>query len=86
MQVLFAWWGAEELGLFGSYHYVLSLSDEELSNITCNLNFDMIVIINTRLRAVIIDTRLRTVIIDTRLINTRLRTVIINTRFSNYQY
>ncbi|HSK26821.1 MAG TPA: M20/M25/M40 family metallo-hydrolase [Jiangellales bacterium] len=40
--VRFAWWGAEELGLIGSYEYVDSLSDAELGNIATYLNFDMI--------------------------------------------
>lgn len=42
-QVLFAWWGAEELGLFGSTHFVMNLAAEERNAIACNLNFDMIV-------------------------------------------
>ena len=42
-QIIFAWWGAEELGLFGSTHFVLSLHDDELADYACNLNFDMIV-------------------------------------------
>lgn len=42
-QVRFAFWGAEEIGLLGSYHYVLSLSDAERGSIALNLNFDMIV-------------------------------------------
>jgi hypothetical protein len=41
-KVLFAWWGAEELGLFGSTHFVLNLDEEELPNFACDLNFDMI--------------------------------------------
>jgi len=41
-KVRFAWWGAEESGLLGSNHYVGSLSEEELNNITLYLNFDMI--------------------------------------------
>ncbi|GAA6524793.1 M20/M25/M40 family metallo-hydrolase [Intrasporangium sp. DVR] len=41
-KVRFVWWGAEEFGLLGSNHYVASLSDEELSTIKLNLNFDMI--------------------------------------------
>ncbi|MCD9152814.1 M28 family metallopeptidase [Aeromicrobium duanguangcaii] len=40
--VRFAFWGAEELGLLGSEHYVASLSSDELSEIYANLNFDMI--------------------------------------------
>ena len=43
LQVLFAWWGAEELGLFGSSHFVMTRTTEELDLIACNLNFDMIV-------------------------------------------
>ncbi|MFO7253074.1 MAG: M20/M25/M40 family metallo-hydrolase [Actinomycetes bacterium] len=38
----FAWWGAEELGLIGSTHYVQTLSDEERERIRLYLNFDMI--------------------------------------------
>jgi Zn-dependent M28 family amino/carboxypeptidase len=38
----FAFWGAEEPGLFGSEHYVESLSDAELGTIYANLNFDMV--------------------------------------------
>lgn len=41
-QVRFAFWGAEELGLLGSEHYVASLSDDELGSIYANLNFDML--------------------------------------------
>jgi Zn-dependent M28 family amino/carboxypeptidase len=41
-KVRFIWWGAEELGLIGSYHYVDSLSEEELDDIALYLNFDMI--------------------------------------------
>ena len=41
IQVLFAWWGAEELGLFGSTHFVLIM--DNLNNYACDLNFDMIV-------------------------------------------
>ncbi|MBC9225024.1 M20/M25/M40 family metallo-hydrolase [Aeromicrobium sp. 636] len=40
--VRFAFWGAEELGLLGSEHYVASLDSDELSEIYANLNFDMI--------------------------------------------
>ncbi len=40
--VRFAFWGAEELGLLGSEHYVASLTSNQLSNIYANLNFDMI--------------------------------------------
>lgn len=41
-KVRFAFWGAEEAGLFGSAHYVGSLSPEELARIGANLNFDML--------------------------------------------
>ncbi|MGO4689339.1 M28 family peptidase [Glaciibacter sp. 2TAF33] len=40
--VRFAFWGAEESGLLGSTHYVDSLSDDQLSTIYANLNFDML--------------------------------------------
>ena len=40
--VRFAFWGAEELGLLGSEHYVASLDADALSEIYANLNFDMI--------------------------------------------
>jgi Zn-dependent M28 family amino/carboxypeptidase len=38
----FAFWGAEELNLLGSAHYVETLSDDELGRIKANLNFDMV--------------------------------------------
>ena len=38
----FAWWGAEELGMVGSSHYVDSLSAANRSKISDYLNFDMI--------------------------------------------
>ncbi|ACZ91583.1 M28 family metallopeptidase [Streptosporangium roseum] len=38
----FAFWGAEELGLLGSRHYVADLSAEERAKIKLYLNFDMI--------------------------------------------
>jgi Zn-dependent M28 family amino/carboxypeptidase len=41
-KVRFAFWGAEELGLLGSEHYVANLSDDELGTIVANLNFDML--------------------------------------------
>ncbi|GAA1724985.1 M28 family metallopeptidase [Isoptericola hypogeus] len=44
-QVRFAWWGAEELSLVGSNHYVADLVEndpEELEKIAAYLNFDMI--------------------------------------------
>lgn len=40
--VRFAWWGAEEVGLVGSYTYVDSLSEEETDDIATYLNFDMV--------------------------------------------
>lgn len=41
-RVRFAFWGAEELGLLGSTHYVSALSEDERDDILANLNFDMI--------------------------------------------
>jgi Zn-dependent M28 family amino/carboxypeptidase len=41
-QVRFAFWGAEELNLLGSEHYVNTLSNAELGTIKANLNFDML--------------------------------------------
>jgi Zn-dependent M28 family amino/carboxypeptidase len=44
-KVRFAWWGAEELGLLGSEHYVGDLAEnnpDELKRIATYLNFDMI--------------------------------------------
>jgi Zn-dependent M28 family amino/carboxypeptidase len=41
-RVRFAWWGAEELLLLGSTHYVNSLPQDELDEIALNLNFDMV--------------------------------------------
>ena len=40
--VRFAWWGAEELGLLGSEHYVTTLPAEEREDIGLYLNFDMV--------------------------------------------
>ena len=40
--VRFALWGAEELGLLGSEHYIGSLSPAELKTIRAYLNFDML--------------------------------------------
>lgn len=40
--VRFAWWGAEELGLLGSEHYVTSLDDQQRARIAAYLNFDMV--------------------------------------------
>jgi Zn-dependent M28 family amino/carboxypeptidase len=41
-KVRFAFWAGEEFGLLGARHYVGSLTPEERSAITLNLNFDMI--------------------------------------------
>jgi Zn-dependent M28 family amino/carboxypeptidase len=41
-QVRFGFWGAEELGLLGSEHYVATLTPEQRSDIAVNLNFDML--------------------------------------------
>jgi len=41
-KVRFAWWGAEELGLLGSYHYVNNLTPEEYDQIALYINFDML--------------------------------------------
>lgn len=40
--VRFAFWGAEESGLLGSTYYVDTLSDQKLTAIYANLNFDML--------------------------------------------
>ncbi|CAA9457945.1 MAG: Uncharacterized lipoprotein aminopeptidase LpqL [uncultured Rubrobacteraceae bacterium] len=40
-KVRFGFWGAEELGLLGSEHYVGSLNDAQLDRVALNLNFDM---------------------------------------------
>jgi Zn-dependent M28 family amino/carboxypeptidase len=40
-RIRFAFWGAEEVGLLGSKHYVSQLSQAEIKNIAVNLNFDM---------------------------------------------
>ncbi len=44
-KVRFAWWGAEELGLLGSEHYVANLQETDpaaLKDIATYLNFDMV--------------------------------------------
>ena len=41
-KVRFAFWGAEEVGLLGSTHYVSLLSKKQINRIALNLNFDMI--------------------------------------------
>lgn len=43
-KVRFAWWGAEEIGLFGSRHYVRDLlanDPEEFDRVALYINFDM---------------------------------------------
>ena len=40
--VRFAFWGAEEGGLFGSNFYVADLTQREYDRISLNLNFDMV--------------------------------------------
>ena len=41
-KVRFAFWGAEEFGLFGSEYYVSQLSARQIKDIALNLNFDML--------------------------------------------
>nr|WP_039813052.1 DUF4910 domain-containing protein [Jeotgalibacillus malaysiensis] len=41
-ELRFVTFGAEELGLIGSYHYVDTLSDEEIDNTVANFNLDMV--------------------------------------------
>jgi len=44
-KIRFAWWGAEELGLLGSHHYIDDLVEnnpDELDKIAFNLNYDML--------------------------------------------
>ncbi|MGQ0479585.1 MAG: M28 family metallopeptidase [Pseudonocardia sp.] len=41
-RVRFAFWGAEELGLIGSTHYVTTLDPARLADIAVYLNFDMV--------------------------------------------
>jgi len=41
-KIVFAWWGAEELGLIGSEFYVRSLTPQQRSKIALNLNYDML--------------------------------------------
>ena len=40
--VRFIWFGAEELGLLGSTHYVSQLDAAQIADIALNLNFDMV--------------------------------------------
>eukprot|EP00808_Paulinella_micropora_P003909 g12217.t1 len=41
-RVRFAWWGAEEVGLKGSLHYVDKIPPGELAQISANINIDML--------------------------------------------
>jgi hypothetical protein len=41
-RVRFAFWGAEEIGLLGSSHYVEGLNEGEIEDISAYLNFDML--------------------------------------------
>ena len=41
-RVRFAFWGAEEIGLLGSRHYVEGLGEGEIEEISAYLNFDMV--------------------------------------------
>ncbi|KAF8984074.1 Leucyl aminopeptidase yscIV [Entomortierella lignicola] len=43
-KVVFGWWGAEEIGLLGSRHYVRELAKDakKKSKVAMNLNFDML--------------------------------------------
>ncbi|MGK5529815.1 M28 family peptidase [Streptomyces sp. URMC 129] len=43
----FAWWGAEEVGLIGSGHYLDSLPDADRAALTGYLNADMVGSVNT---------------------------------------
>jgi Zn-dependent M28 family amino/carboxypeptidase len=40
--VRFIWFGAEELGLLGSEHYVSELTQDQIDDIALDLNFDMV--------------------------------------------
>ncbi|KAF9962567.1 Leucyl aminopeptidase yscIV [Modicella reniformis] len=43
-KIVFAWWGAEEIGLLGSRHYVRELvkDEEKKKQVVMNMNFDML--------------------------------------------
>ncbi|HTK67453.1 MAG TPA: M20/M25/M40 family metallo-hydrolase [Pseudonocardia sp.] len=41
-RIRFAFWGAEELGMLGSQHYVSGLTSEQIADISVYLNFDML--------------------------------------------
>lgn len=47
-KVRFIWWGAEELGLIGSFYYTRNLSEEERDKIRFYFNYDMIGSINPK--------------------------------------
>ncbi|MEU7137152.1 M20/M25/M40 family metallo-hydrolase [Streptomyces sp. NPDC046261] len=73
----FAWWGAEELGLVGSQHYVRQLPATERRKIDAYLNFDMIGSPNPGYFVYDDDTRLEGVFKDffaTRNIQTEIET------------
>lgn len=38
-KIRFIWWGAEENGLVGSFHYTNNLSESEIHDIALYLNF-----------------------------------------------
>jgi len=42
LKIIFAFWGAEEIGLRGSQYFLDNLSEAEHDEIALNLNFDMI--------------------------------------------
>ena len=42
LKIVFAFWGAEEIGLRGSQYFANDLSKAERDSIALNLNFDMI--------------------------------------------
>ena len=42
LKVRFAWWGAEETGLWGSRHYVNNLSTEQIDSLLLYLNYDTV--------------------------------------------
>ncbi|KAF2714533.1 Zn-dependent exopeptidase [Pleomassaria siparia CBS 279.74] len=41
-KIRFAWWGAEERGLLGSYYYVHNLTQAEADKVLAYVNFDMV--------------------------------------------
>ena len=44
LPIRYAFWGGEELGLLGSYHFISNSTQEELQNISSYINLDMIVL------------------------------------------